>query len=259
MVAKIYRIVLILGICAISVQAEYRCDTYCTDSKLGVGYSYDTHTSAPADITNHGAFLAGSWRRWDSQYGFSWEAKAGYAYTRATNTPQSPIAFTQSHIATSSGFLDMLLHFGKNLRTMQNPLFVEIVIGANVSLYQAQSKIPNNGLATIGLGISGIQRLSENLGLEYSLSYGYGVYGTYVYLRSQDLWHNTSTLKPNNHEIRASIGLQHNKKYGIYTRLSGKYQILDSASPTQNYVGNLVSYPHSTRFVATLEVGVSLP
>ncbi|WP_394951432.1 hypothetical protein [uncultured Helicobacter sp.] len=257
--AKIYRIVLILGICAISVQAEYRCDTYCTDSKLGVGYSYDTHTSAPADITNHGAFLAGSWRRWDSQYGFSWEAKAGYAYTRATNTPQSPIAFTQSHIATSSGFLDMLLHFGKNLRTMQNPLFVEIVIGANVSLYQAQSKIPNNGLATIGLGISGIQRLSENLGLEYSLSYGYGVYGTYVYLRSQDLWHNTSTLKPNNHEIRASIGLQHNKKYGIYTRLSGKYQILDSASPTQNYVGNLVSYPHSTRFVATLEVGVSLP
>ncbi len=259
MVAKIYRIVLILGICAISVQAEYRCDTYCTDSKLGVGYSYDTHTSAPADITNHGAFLAGSWRRWDSQYGFSWEAKAGYAYTRATNTPQSPIAFTQSHIATSSGFLDMLLHFGKNLRTMQNPLFVEIVIGANVSLYQAQSKIPNNGLATIGLGISGIQRLSENLGLEYSLSYGYGVYGTYVYLRSQDLWHNTSTLKPNNHEIRASIGLQHNKKYGIYTRLSGKYQILDSASPTQNYMGNLVSYPHSTRFVATLEVGVSLP
>ncbi|WP_394909294.1 hypothetical protein [uncultured Helicobacter sp.] len=257
--AKIYRIVLILGICAISVQAEYRCDTYCTDSKLGVGYSYDTHTSAPADITNHGAFLAGSWRRWDSQYGFSWEAKAGYAYTRATNTPQSPIAFTQSHIATSSGFLDMLLHFGKNLRTMQNPLFVEIVIGANVSLYQAQSKIPNNGLATIGLGISGIQRLSENLGLEYSLSYGYGVYGTYVYLRSQDLWHNTSTLKPNNHEIRASIGLQHNKKYGIYTRLSGKYQILDSASPTQNYMGNLVSYPHSTRFVATLEVGVSLP
>ncbi|HIV48633.1 hypothetical protein [uncultured Helicobacter sp.] len=257
--AKIYRIVLILGICAISVQAEYRCDTYCTDSKLGVGYSYDTHTSAPADITNHGAFLAGSWRRWDSQYGFSWEAKAGYAYTRATNTPQSPIAFTQSHIATSSGFLDMLLHFGKNLRTMQNPLFVEIVIGANVSLYQAQSKIPNNGLATIGLGISGIQRLSENLGLEYSLSYGYGVYGTYVYLRSQDLWHNTSTLKPNNHEIRASIGLQHNKKYRIYTRLSGKYQILDSASPTQNYVGNLVSYPHSTRFVATLEVGVSLP
>jgi len=259
MVAKIYRIVLILGICAISVQAEYRCDTYCTDSKLGVGYGYDTHTSAPADITNHGAFLAGSWRRWDSQYGFSWEAKAGYAYTRATNTPQSPIAFTQSHIATSSGFLDMLLHFGKNLRTMQNPLFVEIVIGANVSLYQAQSKIPNNGLATIGLGISGIQRLSENLGLEYALSYGYGVYGTYVYLRSQDLWHNVSTLKPNNHEIRASIGLQHNKKYGIYTRLSGKCQILDSASPTQNYVGNLVSYPHSTRFVATLEVGVSLP
>ena len=256
---SLYRIVFVSCLCVISVQAEYRCDTYCIDSKLGVGYSYETHTSAPADITNHGVFLAGAWRRWDSQYGFSWEAKAGYTYTHATNTPQSPIAFTQSHIATNSGFIDMLLHFGKNLRTMQNPLFVEILIGANVSLYQAQSQIPNNGLATIGLGISGIQRLSEAFNLEYALSYGYGVYGSYIYLRSQDLWHNVSTLKPSNHEIRAFIGLQHDKKYGIYTCLSAKYQILDSASPARNYVGDLVSYPHSTRLMATLEVGVSLP
>ena len=83
--------------------------------------------------------------------------------------------------------------------------------------------------------------------------------GAISIFRSQDLWHNVSTLKPSNHEIRAFIGLQHDKKYGIYTCLSAKYQILDSASPARNYVGDLVSYPHSTRLMATLEVGVSLP
>ena len=245
--------------CAGIAQAEYSCDTYCTFGRMGLGYVYGTHTSAPADITNHGALLSGSWARWDEQYGFSWEAKFGYAYTQATNTPQSPIVFNGSPISSSSSFLEMYLHFGKNLNTMQNPVFFELITGISGTLYQAESRIPQNVLFAIGLGVSGIVRVRENLGLEYALSYGYGAYGSYAYLRSQDLWRNTSHLNPNNHEFRASIGLAHNKKYGIYTRVHAKYQILDSATPTQNYAGDLAAYPHSRQFIATLEAGLSLP
>lgn len=241
------------------VRAEYSCDTYCTIGKLGLGYMYGTHTSAPADITNHGAFLSASWARWDSKYGFSWEGKIGYASTHATNTPQSPIVFNGSNINTHSGFLEMYLHLGKNLNTMHNPVFLEIITGISGTLYQAESRIPQNVLFTIGLGVSGIVRVRENLGLEYAFSYAYGAYGSYAYLRSQDLWRNRSTLHSNNHEFRASIGLVCNKKYGIYTRVNAKYQILDSATFTQNYAGDLVAYPHSRQFIATLEAGVSLP
>ena len=236
--------------------AEYSCDEdRCNDYKLGIGGFYGWHHTSMHDMDSKGVYLSTLVRRWTQKYGFNWNAKFGFLKTDVRkNATDSVIAYDEDRFSASGAYLDSYLSFGKNLNSLQNPVFLEAVVGGNFYIFNERYGLPQSNLLTIGVGISGIKMLSESLAFEYALHYGYGFYGFYTYSIEYG-YNRKSVLNPNNHELRVSIGLHRNKVYGFYTKLNFIFQRLDSAASVLNRYNVSSSYPHSTWFNCMLEFG----
>lgn len=259
----LYRIFALLCCFLCALRAEYSCDEFkCTDYKIGLGALAGVHNTSLHDMSMLGITLNTLFSQYSAKYGFMWNLTFGFLNTDVKNGNNNVIAYDKDRFNTYGAYIDTTLFFAKNVKNdVHNPLFLGVVLGWGGFIFDEKYGVPNPALFTLGLGVSGSYLMQDNLALEYGISYNYGVYGLYTYpdrytpdrFGAATKW---SKLKPNNHQIRAFVGLHKNKLYGLYSKLHLTLTHLDSASSNvTNRYGVSSVYPQAMQAIFGLEFG----
>ncbi|MCH5313936.1 MAG: hypothetical protein J1E28_06065 [Helicobacter sp.] len=257
----LHRIYALLCIVVFALRAEYYCDEFkCSDYKLGLGGLAGTHHSSLHRLSIQAITLNALFSQYTSQYGFMWDIRVG-AVSANVHSAQSKL-YDKENFRTFGAHIDSTLFFAKNIKNdVHNPFFVGIVLGGSGFIFDEKYAVPNIALFTLGLGLSSSYLLQNNLAFEYGFSYHYGVYGLYSSFHSytpDNFGYNAnhSSLKPNNHQIRAFVGIHNNKAYGFYTKLHLSLTHLDAArNPVTNRLGVSSVYPSALQAFFGLECG----
>lgn len=255
-----YKVLFCLFVCSV-LKAEYYCDgDRCSDYKLGFGALAGIHSTPLHSISMQGLTLRTLVSQYNSQYGFVWNLNLSILNARVDNAQNNVIAYNKDTFRTLGGYVDTTLFFAKNMKnSVQEPLFIGVLLGGESLFFDAHYGIPVGALFTLGVGTQGTHALKDKLFLEYGFSYHYGVYGFYDYpirYSPSGLSMVYSSLKPNNHQIRAFIGLHHNKLYGLYTKIHLTLTHLDSASSAlTNRYGTSSIYPRALQALVGIELG----
>lgn len=259
----LYRIFALLCLTLCALRAEYSCDEFkCTDYKIGLGALAGVHHTSLHDMSMLGGTFNALFSQYTAKYGLIWNATFGLLNANVKNAQNAVIAYNKDRFNTFGAHIDSTIFLSKNVKNdVQNPFFVGIILGGSALFFDEKYGVPNTALFTLGLGVSGSYLLENNLALEYGISYNYGVYGLYTYpdrytpdrFGAATKW---SKLEPNNHQIRAFVGLHKNKLYGLYSKLTFTLTHLDSASSSViNRYGVSSIYPQAMQAIFGLEFG----
>lgn len=261
-----YRIFALLCLFLCTIRAEYSCDEFrCTDYKIGLGALAGTHNTSLHDMSMLGINFNTLFSRYTAKYGLIWNFTFGFLNANVKDGKNDVIAYDKDRFNTFGAHLDTTVFLAKNIKNdVQNPLFLGIVFGGWGFIFDEKQGMPSHALFTLGLGLSGSYLLENNLAIEYGVSYLYGLYGSYTYPETYPKYSpskfgtskSNSRLKPNNHQIRAFIGLHKNKLYGLYSKLHVTLTHLDSAAHSViNRYGNESVYPQALQAIVGLEFG----
>ena len=258
--------------CFGTLAVSYSCkDIWCSDYKVGIGGYVATHNANAIQSTQGGAYLVVHFRRWREWFSFGADADFGAGGVSIKSSAQSPIPNLAKN-STNFNF-NATLHTGINVYELETPIFIDIFTSFRANLYEVESKLPNTILFLLGTSLSSMQHLNDIIGLEYGISYGYIVYGSYAFREFSSNRPNPqfptnahktndtiSRIYPNSHEAKAFIGLFSSnvagKKALWYGRLSAIYHYVDSSHKVAFGGASDVYYPRTQNISAMLEIGL---
>lgn len=256
--------------------AGYSCnDFWCRDTKAGLGGYVDAIgiNGTNPNLTQGGAYFAVHFRRWQDWFSFGGSADFGLGSASIKSTNATNSANTIPNLAKSSLHFGVsgTLYAGLNAYQLDTPIFVDIFVNFRSHIYEVDSKMPSKILLSLGTSLSSLQNLNDTIGIEYGISYGYIVYGEYIFRNYSSYRPNpqfptnehktndtSSRINPNSHEVKAFIGLfdARGAKASLYGRISAIYHHLDSSRVVAFDNAPNVSYPRSQNISITLEMGV---
>ncbi|MGX2972539.1 hypothetical protein [Helicobacter sp. T3_23-1059] len=257
---------LFLGFLPTFLSAKYICTEdakgfWCSTSKIGIGTYYANYQHPT--INYGGGFLSLSSLYWRSRFSIGGDISGGLGEQKITNI----LAESKNVLG---GFLGLQIYPGINLSDLlgesrQNPFILHFSTSFHLDNYGLRNSMPDTLLFTLGVGINGAKHINK-LGLEYSLNYGYVVYGAYQFIerKNQDTLaitrRNSAILGRNSHETKASFSIIYDT---FYTKFNFIYRHLDDSAQvgvkrfSTDSISHTLGYAHTHNFIASLEFGYS--
>lgn len=259
---------ILLGFLPTCLFAKYICiedskGFWCSTSKVGIGTYYANYQHPK--ISYAGGNLTVASLYWRERFSLGGEISGGLGEQKFSN-----IANEAKN--TLGGFLGFQAKTGVNIADLvgesrQNPFILHFTTSFHFDNYGHSAKIgmPDTLFFSLGTGLSGIKSI-EKLSLEYSLNYGYIVYGEYRFATRKNpntlaISHrNSAILGHNSHEAKASFGVVYDN---FYMRFNFIYRYLDDSAQVSirrfstDSTTHILGYPHTHNFVAGLEIGYS--
>lgn len=263
---KNFVIFLFLGFLPTFSSAKYICAEatkgfWCSTSKIGIG-TYYAHYQHPK-IDYAGGLLSVSSLYWRKRFSLGGEVSGGLGKQEISN-------IARESKSTLGGFLGFQVYSGVNLSDLlresrQSPFILHFSTSFHFDDYGIKSNMPNTLFFTLGIGLNQIKSI-EKLALEYSLNYGYIVYGAYQFATRKNpntlaiAHRNSAILGHNSHEAKASFGILYDN---FYAKFNVVYRYLDDSAHlsvkrfSTDSATHILGYPHTHNVIAGLEIGYS--
>ena len=258
-----------LGLLHSFLSAKYVCNEdlrgfWCSTSKVGIG-TYYAHYQHPK-INYAGGLLTVSSLYWRDIFSIGGEISGGLGEQKVSN-----LLSESKH--TLGGFLGFQADMGVNLADLlgedrqSHPFILHFAISFHFDNYGSSAKVsmPDTLFFSLGAGLRGIKSI-EKLALEYSLSYGYIVYGAYRFITRKNpntlaiAHRNSALIGHNSHETKASFGVVYDN---FYVKFNLIYRYLDDSTLLSvkrfntESISHTLGYSHTHNAIAGLEIGYS--